>query len=316
MGKTMVFAIGGNSLITDERHQTVADQYRAVELTCQHLATALQDPSLRMVITHGNGPQVGFILRRSELAYTTLHLHEVPLDSCVADTQGALGYQLQRALGNEFKRQGLRRQAVSVVTQVLVDARDPAFREPSKPIGAFMSRERAEEHRAKDGWHVVEDAGRGWRRVVSSPAPRAILEIDAVRCLLDGGFVVVAAGGGGIAVVEDARGVLTGASAVIDKDLASSLLASQLGAEVLVISTAVQQVCLDFGTPMQRPVARMTVAEARRYMAEGHFQPGSMLPKVQAVVEFLERGGEQGLITDPVDLPAALEGRTGTWVVP
>jgi carbamate kinase len=316
MGKTMVVAIGGNSLITDEAHQTVADQSKAAELTCQHLAAVLQDESLRMVVTHGNGPQVGFILRRSELAFSALHLHQVPLDSCVADTQGALGYTLQRALGNEFRRRALRRRVVSVVTQVLVDAGDPAFREPSKPIGAFMSREQAEEHRLRDGWQVAEDAGRGWRRVVSSPAPRAILEIDAVRCLLDGGFVVVAAGGGGIAVVEDAQGALSGASAVIDKDLASSLLASQLGAEVLVISTAVQQVCLDFGRPTQRPVARMTVAEARRYMAEGHFKAGSMLPKVQAVVEFLERGGERGLITDPADLPAALEGRTGTWVVP
>jgi carbamate kinase len=316
MGKTMVVAIGGNSLITDEAHQTVDDQYRAVELTCQHLAAVLQDESLRMVVTHGNGPQVGFILRRSELAFSALHLHQVPLDSCVADTQGALGYQLQRALGNEFRRRALRRRAVAVVTQVLVDADDPAFREPSKPIGPFLSRERAEEHRLRDGWQVAEDAGRGWRRVVSSPAPRAILEIDAVRCLLDGGFVVVAAGGGGIAVVEDAQGALSGASAVIDKDLASGLLASQLGAEVLVISTAVPQVCLDFGKPTQRPVARVTVAEARRYMAEGHFKRGSMLPKVQAVVEFLERGGKQGLITDPANLPAALEGRTGTWIVP
>jgi carbamate kinase len=313
MPRTVVVAIGGNSLIADEAHQSVPDQFRAVQETCSHLAAMLEGSDARLVVTHGNGPQVGFILRRSELASGALH--PVPLDSCVADTQGALGYQLQCALHNAFRRMGVRRRAVSVVTQVLVDAKDPAFERPSKPIGAFMSRERAEEHRAKEGWDVVEDAGRGWRRVVSSPAPRAILEIDAVKTLLDGGFVVIAAGGGGIAVVEDADGALSGAAAVIDKDLASSLLARQLGAETLVISTAVEQVCLDFGKPTQRAVASMTVAEAKRYIAEGHFKPGSMLPKVQAIVQFLEAGGKEGLITDPAHLPAALQGRTGTRIV-
>jgi carbamate kinase len=202
------------------------------------------------------------------------------------------------------------------VTQVLVDARDPAFQKPAKPIGAFMSKERADEHRAKEGWDVVEDAGRGWRRVVSSPMPRAILEIDAVTALLDAGFVVVAAGGGGIAVVQDDLGDITGASAVIDKDLASSLLARQLGADMLVVSTGVEQVYLDWGKPTQRAVPRMTVAEARRYIGEGHFKPGSMLPKVEALVSFLEGGGKEGLITDPAHLAEALAGRTGTRVVP
>jgi len=314
MPRTIVVAVGGNSLITDEAHQSVADQYQAAEHTCRHLAEALRDPELRMVLTHGNGPQVGFILRRSELAAPTLH--QVPLDSCVADTQGALGYQLQRALRNEFRRRGLKRQAVTVVTQCLVDARDPAFARPNKPIGSFLSREKAEAHRAHDGWDVAEDAGRGWRRVVASPIPRGILEIDAVRTLLEAGFVVVAAGGGGIAVVEDALGDISGASAVIDKDLASSLLARQLGAEMLVISTAVPQVSLDFGKPTQRALSRMTVAEARRYIGEGHFKPGSMLPKVQAVVEFLEGGGKEALVTDPAHLQAALQGQAGTRIVP
>ena len=314
MSKTVVVAIGGNSLIIDDAHQTVADQYCAAEQTCRHLAALLREPGLRLVVTHGNGPQVGFILRRSELASATLH--PVPLDSCVADTQGALGYQLQRALRNEFRRAGMSQQAVTVVTQVLVEASDPAFRHPNKPIGSFMTREAAEAHRVQDGWDVAEDAGRGWRRLVSSPEPRAILEIDAVRCLVDAGFVVVAGGGGGIAVVEDHAGILTGASAVVDKDLASSLLARQLGAEMLVISTAVEQVCLDLGKPSQRPIARMTVAEAKRYIGEGHFKPGSMLPKVEAAVRFLEGGGRESLITDPAHLSAALSGRTGTKVVP
>jgi len=314
MSRTVVVAVGGNSLITDEKHQTVPDQYKAAEATCVHIANMLKAEDLRLVVTHGNGPQVGFILRRSELASGALH--PVPLDSCVADTQGALGYQIQRAMRNIFRRSGVKKQAVSLVTQVLVDARDPAFQKPAKPIGAFMSKERADEHRAKEGWDVVEDAGRGWRRVVSSPMPKAILEIDAIKVLLDAGFVVVAAGGGGIAVVEDDVGEVTGASAVIDKDLASSLLARQLGADMLVVSTGVEQVYLDWGKPTQRAVPRMTVAEAKRYMAEGHFKPGSMLPKVEALVSFLEGGGKEGLITDPAHLAEALAGRTGTRVVP
>ena len=312
--RTVVIAIGGNSLISDEAHQSVSDQYSAAVETCVHIASMLQAEDLRLVVTHGNGPQVGFILRRSELAAPELHM--VPLDSCVADTQGALGYHLQRAMRNEFSRRGIQRTPATLVTQVLVDKDDPAFRKPNKPIGSFMSAELAEVRRNKDGWDLVEDAGRGWRRVVASPAPKAILELDAVKTLLDAGFVVVAGGGGGIAVVQAPDGTLSGASAVIDKDLASSLMARELGAELLIISTAVEQVCLDFGKPSQRSLASMNLAEARRYIAEGHFKPGSMLPKIQAVVAFLESGGKEALITDPSHLAAALRGETGTRIVP
>ncbi len=312
MTKTVVVALGGNSFISDETHQSVPDQYRAAERACAQMVPLLHDPDLRLVVTHGNGPQVGFILLRSEIAAPALH--QVPLDSCVADTQGALGYQLERALRNELRRPGLARSPAAVVTLVLVDRDDPAFRNPTKPIGSFLSKERAEERRVKDGWDVVEDAGRGWRRVVASPVPKGIVDLDAVKCLLDAGFVVIAAGGGGIAVVEESNGDLTGASAVVDKDLASSLLAKQLGAEVLVISTVVEKVCLDFGKPTQRALDAMTVADAKRYMAEGHFKPGSMLPKVEAVVAFLEGGGKQAIITDPEHLVDALAGKTGTHV--
>lgn len=312
MTRTVVIAIGGNSLIADDAHQSVDDQYEAAAETCVHIASMLLAEDLRLVVTHGNGPQVGFILRRSEIAAPGLHM--VPLDSCVADTQGALGYHLQRALRNEFHRRGIRRTPATVVTQVLVDKEDPAFRKPNKPIGSFMSAEQADLHRAKDGWDLVEDAGRGYRRVVASPAPKAILELDAVKALLDAGFVVVAGGGGGIAVVEGADGTLVGASAVIDKDLASSLLARELGAELLIISTAVEQVCLDFGKPTQRALSRMTLAEARQYLGEGHFKPGSMLPKIQAVVAFLEGGGKEALVTDPAHLAQALRGETGTRI--
>ena len=314
MKRTAVIAIGGNSLITDKEHQTVPDQYLAAAETCRHVAPLLKDGDLRLVITHGNGPQVGFILRRSELALKELHM--VPLDSCVADTQGAIGYHIQLALHNEFRKLGIEKGAATVVTQCLVDLEDPAFAKPNKPIGSFLSLEQADHHRAADGWDVVEDAGRGWRRVVASPAPKAILELDAVKSLLDAGFVVVAAGGGGIAVVADAAGNLTGASAVIDKDHASSLLARQLGAELLVISTAVEKVCLNFGKPNQVDVDRMTVAEAKQYVAEGHFKPGSMLPKIQAVIAFLEGGGREAIITDPAHLSLAFAGKTGTHVVP
>jgi carbamate kinase len=314
MKKTVIVALGGNLFVSDETHQSVSDQYRAAERACRYIVPLLRDPDLRLVVTHGNGPQVGFILRRSELAAP--ELHQVPLDACVADTQGALGYQLERALRNELRRHRLARSPAAVVTLVLVDRDDPAFSHPTKPIGAFLSKERAEEHRLKDGWDVAEDAGRGWRRVVASPTPKAILDLDAVRSLLDAGFVVVAAGGGGIAVIEDPSGDIFGASAVVDKDLASSLLARQLGAEVLVITTHVEKVCLDYGKPGQIALDAMTVAEAKRNIAEGHFKPGSMLPKVQATIEFLEGGGKQAIITDPEHIAAALEGRAGTRVTP
>ena len=314
MTRTAVIAIGGNSLITDKEHQRVPDQYQACSETCRHVAPLLRDPDLRLVITHGNGPQVGFILRRSELA--SKELHTVPLDSCVADTQGALGYQIQLALGNEFRRLGIAKTAATIVTLCLVDRDDPAFQKPDKPIGSFLSKEEAEVRRAADGWDLVEDAGRGWRRVVASPAPKAILELGAVKSLLDAGFVVVAAGGGGIAVVEDAAGVMRGAAAVIDKDHASSLLARQVGAGLFVVSTGVAKVCLGFGTPQQKDIDRMTVADARRWKSEGHFKAGSMLPKIEAVVAFLEGGGREAIITDPAHLGLALAGKAGTHIVP
>jgi carbamate kinase len=234
----------------------------------------------------------------------------------VADTQGALGYHLQCALYNEFQRRGLGRTAATVVTQVLVDPKDPAFAKPNKPIGSFMNAEQAQAHREQDGWELVEDSGRGWRRVVASPLPQRVMELGVIKSLLDAGVVVIACGGGGIAVVEDAAGKISGAAAVIDKDLASSLLARQLGADLLIISTAVEKVCLDFGKPTQRSLDRMSLADARRYIAEGHFKPGSMLPKIQAVVDFLENGGQEAIITDPAHLGAALAGAGGTHVFP
>jgi len=307
-----VVAIGGNSLIRDKEHQTVRDQYIAAGETCWHIAAMIQD-GWDVVVGHGNGPQVGFILRRSELA--AHELHELPLDVCGADSQGAIGYALAQNLENDFRRLGIDRHAVAVVTQMEVAADDPAFARPSKPIGSFMDEEAAMRRHHEDGWDVREDAGRGWRRVVASPVPLRIVEEDAVRALVENRFVVIAAGGGGIPVVVDTDGNLTGVAAVIDKDLACSLLATCIDAELLLITTAVEKVALEFGTPDERWIDRMTRSEAKERLAEGrHFAEGSMAPKIRAVVEFLERGGRTAVITDPENVERALAGETGTRI--
>jgi len=307
-------AIGGNSLIKDKFHQTVRDQYIAAGETCWHIAGMIKD-GWDVAITHGNGPQVGFILRRSELA--AHELHEIPLDVAGADSQGAIGYALQQNLYNDFARLGMEKEAVTVVTQTEVAADDPAFQSPSKPIGSYMDEAEAVRRRDQDGWVVMEDAGRGWRRVVASPRPIRIVEELAIRSLLDEGFVVISVGGGGIPVVRTAEGNLEGVAAVIDKDRASSLLASGIGAERFIISTAVEKVALRYGTPEQEWIDRMTVSEAKRYLEEGsHFAAGSMAPKIEAVIGYLERGGGEAIITDPDNVERALAGETGTHIVP
>jgi carbamate kinase len=308
----MVVAIGGNALIKDKAHQSVPDQMAALEETSHHLAALVED-GWRLAIGHGNGPQVGFILRRSELA--AHELHEVPLDVCGADTQGAIGYELQQAMGHDFARLGLDKQAVTVVTQVEVSREDPAFSHPTKPIGSFLDDATAAK-RQVDGWTIVEDAGRGKRVVVASPIPTRIVELPAVKVLASAGFVVITVGGGGIPVSPDANGNLHGVPAVIDKDFASSLLASELGADLFVIATAVDRVALDFGKPEQRWVDRLTLEEAKRYLAEGtHFAAGSMAPKIEACIWYLERGGREAIITDPPHLRDAVRGHAGTHIV-
>jgi len=315
MEKLAVVAIGGNSLIRDREHYTVSDQYAAAKETCHHIADMIEQ-GWDVAIGHGNGPQVGFILRRSEVAAQAVGMHEVPLDSCGADTQGALGYHLQQNLYNEFRRRRMAKSVATVVTQVLVDSDDPAFQVPSKPIGSFMGEKEARKRARRDGWTVKEDAGRGWRRVVPSPYPQRIIELSAVQLLLDAGVVTVTVGGGGIPVVEDENGELAGVEAVIDKDYASSLLARSIGAGLLLISTAVEHVYLNFGRPDQRPIDRMTVAEARGYVEQGQFAEGSMLPKIEAAVYYLTRGGREVIITDPENITRALCGETGTRIVP
>lgn len=310
-GKVAVVAVGGNSLIKDSKHQTVPDQYEAASQSMAHLADMIA-AGWNVVITHGNGPQVGFILRRAELS---LHeLHPVPLDYCGADTQGAIGYMFQRALHNEFRRRNLRRQAATLVTQVLVDRNDPAFENPSKPIGSFMQAEEALQRGKQDGWVVVEDAGRGWRRVVPSPLPKEIVERPAIESLIGAGFVVISVGGGGIPVVHDDSGDLVGVEAVIDKDFASALLAASIGADLFLISTAVEKVALNFNKPDQRWIDHMTIDEAKRYLGEGHFAKGSMKPKIEAILNYLEAGGKEAVVTNPENIQRAIQGETGTRI--
>jgi carbamate kinase len=306
---TAVVAIGGNSLIKDKQHQTVVDQYIAAQETCRHIVAMIQE-GWNVAISHGNGPQVGFILRRSELA--AHEMHEVPLDVCGADSQGAIGYALQQNLCNEFRRLGVDREAATVICQTEVAADDPAFKNPTKPIGGFMDEEQAERRR-KEGWNIVNDANRGYRRVVASPQPLRIVELAAIRALIAAGVVVVTVGGGGIPVVADADGNLHGVAAVIDKDLASALLANNLGADLLIISTAVEKVALNFGTPEETLVDHLTLAEAKAHLAEGvHFAAGSMAPKIQAVVNYLSNGGTAAIVTNPENVARALHGETGT----
>src|SRR5436190_14105475 len=315
MAKLAVIAVGGNSLIKDDKHVSVEDQEQALRETAHHIADMI-DAGWDLAIGHGNGPQVGFILRRSEIAAKVEGMHEVPLDVCGADSQGAIGYEFQQALQNEYHRRGIQKGAATIVTQMLVDKNDSAFQKPSKPIGSFMDEAAARKRESEMGWSIVEDAGRGWRRVVPSPLPKKILELESVKLLLNAGVTVITVGGGGIPVIDNGNGEHAGTAAVIDKDFASSLLAQEIGAELFLIATAVEKVAINFGKPEQKWLDKMTVAEARQYLAEGiHFAKGSMAPKIQAIIWFMENGGKQALITNPENIGRALKGETGTWIV-
>ena len=313
MSRSALVAVGGNSLVTDPSNPDIPHQWDAVRQTCKHLADMVED-GWELVVTHGNGPQVGYILRRNELA--AHEVHTTPLDLIVADTQGAIGYMLQQALRNEIQSRGLRKPVVSVVTQVLVNKEDPAFHTPTKPIGEFMSEDEARQFE-QQGWRVMEDAGRGWRRVVASPMPLRIIEVDAIGRLLRAGSVVIAVGGGGIPVVHNPRGEvreLGGVYAVIDKDLASGLLAVHLNVDLFLVSTGVEKVALHFNTPQQKDLERVSPEQLKIYLAQGHFAPGSMMPKVQAAIDFTESTRNPTLITNPAHIDRALRHETGTWI--
>lgn len=315
-GKYAVVAIGGNSLIKDNKRQSADDQFETARETTKHIADMVE-AGWEVAIGHGNGPQVGFILRQSELAHKAENLPEVPLDICGAQSQGFIGYMLQQSLQNELYKRGIKKNVATVVTQVLVDREDPAFQNPTKPIGSFMDAEEGQRRVAELGWNMVEDAGRGWRRVVASPLPKEVVELDTVKSLLNSGVAVITVGGGGIPVIDTGNGDYIGTAAVIDKDFASSLLASEINADLFIISTAVEKVALHFGKQNQKWLDQINLSEAKKYLEEGvHFAKGSMAPKMEAIVWFLERGGKEAIITNPENIGNAMKGLTGTRIIP
>lgn len=311
---TAIVGIGGNSLVVDRQHQSIPDQWLAIKKTCENIADLIEE-GINPVITHGNGPQVGFAVLRSEAGKKLEGLHTDPLDVCVASTQATIGYMIQQALQSELYKRNIEKSICVVVTRVLVDEDDPAFTNPTKPIGPFYTREEAEAKIKEFGWVMKKDANRGWRRFVPSPKPIGILEIDVIKTLFERGNIVVAVGGGGIPVIQDEDGNYFGVEAVIDKDFATSLLASLLGVKTMIISTAVEFVYLNFGKENQKPLRRLTVSEAVTYLNRSEFAEGSMAPKIQASIEFLQRDGERVIITNPQNLLSAVRGKTGTIIL-
>jgi carbamate kinase len=311
--KIAVVAVGGNALIRDPKKTSLQDQFESVRLTVPYIVDLIQ-AGYSVAVTHGNGPQVGFLLRKNEIS--AKEVPPAPLDYIGSNTQGSIGYMFETSLYNEFRRRGMPNRAVALVTETVVDAKDPAFQNPTKPIGSFMDEATARMRHEQDGWTVVEDSGRGWRRVVPSPRPKRIIQESIIRELLEQGETVIAVGGGGVPVAEAENGTISGLEAVIDKDLASSVLASSIGADLFLISTEVEKVALDFTKPSRRWLDRLTIAEAEHYLAEGQFGKGSMEPKVKAVIDYLKNGGKEAIITNSENMSRALRGESGTRFIP
>lgn len=307
--ETVLIALGGNALIRAGQTGTVSEQETNAEETCAHLMKVVER-DYNLVVTHGNGPQVGQQLIRHEQAADLVP--ELPLDVLVAETEGNIGYFLQQAFLNHLNRADIYRYVVTVITQVIVDRKDPAFKNPNKPIGTFMDEASAEEHRKKYGWKIVDDAGRGFRRVVPSPKPIKIVQRHMIRHAAQEGSIVIAGGGGGIPIQIKKNGDYEGLEAVIDKDLTSALLATAIEADLLIILMPLPKVAINFGTDEQQDLDRVSLSEIKALMAEGHFPPGSLGPKVQGIINFLEEGGERAIITTPSRMEAALEGKDGT----
>ncbi|HQF57243.1 MAG TPA: carbamate kinase [Candidatus Magasanikbacteria bacterium] len=312
MGKRIVLAVGGNALITDKNHQSEADQYEQVKITCGHIAPLIE-AGHELVISHGNGPQVGFILESSELAFQNKILDRIPIDSADAQTQGSIGFYLVQNLRNILTEKNLSYEVAGIITQSLVDINDPAFNNPTKPIGSFYTQEEAQALHEKNNWTVAEDAGRGWRRVIPSPEPINIIEKEIIKKLLKEKIIIIASGGGGIPVIKKDN-KLIGIEAVIDKDKASALLANEISADELIIATAVEKVYLNYKKSNQQELNKVNLKEIKKYLEAGHFAKGSMLPKIQAVIKFLENGGKKAIITSPEKLSEALAGKTGTHI--
>ncbi|MDF2683845.1 MAG: carbamate kinaselike protein [Brevibacillus sp.] len=315
MGELVIVAIGGNALVRENGRDSIQDQYEAVRETVAHIADMIEE-GYKVVVTHGNGPQVGFAMRRCEIANEITGMPTIPLVNCVAETQGGIGYQIQQALTNEFAKRGMKQKVASVITQVEVSSDDPNFQNPTKPVGSFFTLEQSEAMKAEHpDWVMVEDSGRGYRRVVPSPRPIDIIEKDAIKSLIESGYVVIAAGGGGIPVVKKGDNQYDGIDAVIDKDFATSLLAEQIHAETLIITTGVPRVCINFGKPDQKALEQISVEETKKYIAQDHFAKGSMLPKIEASLSFLEKNGSRVIITNPESLKDAVNNKAGTHIV-
>lgn len=308
MKEKVVLAIGGNAIQKEDQKGTIEEQKENIYNSCEPVLELIQK-GYSVVITHGNGPQVGNSLIKGELASEVVPKY--PLDVCDAETQGALGYLIQQAFHNKLKQKGMKKSVATVVTQIIVDKNDDAFKNPTKPVGPFYNKEKAEEIMKSKGLTFVEDSGRGYRRVVPSPMPKKIVEKEAIEALLNTDSLVITAGGGGIPVVEE-YGMLNGTEAVIDKDFASALLAAEIKAEYFFILTGVEQVAINFGKPNQQNLSELSVKNALAYMEEGQFPKGSMGPKIKAAIYFLERGGKNVIITSIDKLQQALEGKTGT----
>lgn len=310
--KLAVIALGGNALVGEGQQGTIAEQFENVRRSLDGIIYCLKQ-GFEVVITHGNGPQVGNLLLMVEASRN--QVPELTLGVCVADTEGAIGYMIQQSLTNRLRKEGIDRCVVTVLTQVVVDKHDKAFSNPTKPIGPFFTREEADRFRREKGWNIAEDSHRGYRRVVASPNPLKIVEERAVKTLLEAGGIVIAAGGGGIPVVMKEDGDLEGVDVVIDKDLASAVLARDIKAHCLIMLTGVEHVFLNFKQPNEQALSRLTVMEAQKYLHEGHFPPGSMGPKIQAAMNFLNWGGELAVITSIDNVKGALNGLTGTNII-
>lgn len=314
MWDSILLSFGGNAIIPSSGSGTFEEQLGVTRSTMRQVAELLRDSFVKLVITHGNGPIVGNILIRNEAAREVIP--PMPLDVCGADSQGGIGYMIQQVLEYELRECGVDRPVASVVTQVVVDPEDPAFGRPTKPIGPFYDQARAKVLAAEKGWAISEEKGKGYRRTVASPIPREIVEKRVIEIMVESGVIPIAVGGGGIPVVRDQGGRLRGVEAVIDKDRASALLGIGLGFEAMAVVTAVDSIYLNYGSSNAEPISRMTASEARGYLKEGHFPPGSMMPKVEAAIQFLESGGREVVVTSPGLLTRALDDGEGTHILP
>ncbi|MBP7696450.1 MAG: carbamate kinase [candidate division Zixibacteria bacterium] len=311
--RTAVVALGGNAITRPDQEDTIANQFANTRKSLDGIVDLARD-GFNLVISHGNGPQVGNALLRVELARGRAPI--LPLGVLVADTEGGMGYMIEQSLQNRLRSEKIDRRVVTLITQMLIDMNDPALQNPTKFIGQFYTEEEARRFAKERGWTMKQDAQRGWRRVVPSPKPTAVVNGETIRELVARGIIVIAAGGGGIPVYLDGRGYYEGFDAVIDKDLASAVLANEIGADILCILTAVDHVAVAFGTPQEKKLEEVTVTRMRQYLREGHFPPGSMGPKVEAAVKFIEHGGKLVIITSLENAHAAVHGQAGTRIRP